>query len=101
MNASLPPSISGVVPAYAQSADLGPPRSECGVGCLMPWNGRLYVLNYVSHRRDSGTGTGLRVIDEDFVMTRHPEGVDGTYANRFVHFESNQLIVVFTGSCKR
>jgi hypothetical protein len=93
MTAQLPPAISGVIPAYAQSADLGPPRSECGVGCLMPWNGRLYVLNYVSHRRQSGTGVGLRVIDENFRMTVHPEAVDGTYANRFIHDESNQLII--------
>jgi hypothetical protein len=93
MTAQLPPSISGVIPAYAQCADLGPPRSECGVGCLMPWNGRLYILNYVSHRRHSGTGTGLRVIDENFKMTLHPNTVDGTYANRFIHYKSNQLII--------
>jgi hypothetical protein len=93
MNPSLPLSFSGVVPAFAQIADLGPPRSEIGVGCLMPWNGKLYVLNYSSHRRATGTGTGLRVIDSNFVMTLHPAAVDGTYANRFVHFPSNQLII--------
>lgn len=86
-------SFSGVVPSLAQSADLGPPRTECGVGCLMPWNGKLYVLNYLSHRRQDGSGTGLRVIDENFQMERHPAGVDGTYANRFIHYPSNQLII--------
>lgn len=90
---NLPANISGVIPSFAQTADYGPPRSECGIGCLMPWNGKLYVLNYVSHRRQTGTGTGLRVIDGDFAMTRHPAGVDGTYANRFIHFPSNQLII--------
>jgi len=95
MSTTLPTSVSGVIPAFAQTADFGPPRSECGVGCLMPWNGKLYILNYVSHRRRTGTGTGLRVIDEDFKMTRHPAGVgvDGTYANRFIHWETNQLII--------
>lgn len=93
MNSNLPPSVSGVIPAFAQTADFGPPRSECGVGCLMPWNGKLYILNYVSHRRHTGTGTGLRVIDENFQMTRHPDGVDGTYANRFIHWETSQLII--------
>lgn len=88
-----PQSFSGVVPAFAQTADFGPPRSEVGVGCLMPWNGRLYILNYVSHRRGTGTGTGLRVIHEDFTMHRHPAGVDGTYANRYVHCGSSQLII--------
>jgi len=85
--------FSGVVPSLAQVADLGPPRSELGVGCLMPWQGKLYVQNYVSHLSSSGTGSGLRIIDEDFAMVRHPDGVDGTYANRMVHHPSNQLII--------
>jgi len=93
MNSGRPLSFSGVVPSLAQVADFGPPRSEVGVGCLMPWHGKLYVLNYVSHRKKSGTGTGLRVIDENFQMTRHPAAVDGTYANRMVHDESRQLII--------
>ncbi len=88
-----PLNISGVFPQLAQVADFGPPRSEIGVGCLMPWLGKLYVLNYVSHRRQSGTGTGLRVIAPDFTITRHPQAVNGTYANRFVHHESSQLII--------
>ncbi len=86
-------SFSGVVPSLAQVADLGPPRSECGVGGLMPWSGKLYVLNYLSHRRQDGSGTGLRVIDENFNMERHPEGEDGTYANRYIHYPSNQLVI--------
>ncbi len=85
--------ISGVFPHLAQIADLGPPRSEIGVGALMPWAGKLYVLNYSSHRRQTGTGTGLRVIESDLSMTRHPLGVDGTYANRMVHHRTNQLII--------
>lgn len=85
--------ISGVVPSLAQVADLGPWRSEIGVGCLMPWCGKLYVLNYNSHRKESGTGTGLRVIERDLSMTRHPAAVDGTYSNRMVHFHSNQIII--------
>ncbi|HEY5751903.1 MAG TPA: hypothetical protein VIT21_02035 [Chthoniobacterales bacterium] len=93
MNPSLPLSFSGVVPSLAQIANFGPPRSEIGVGCLMPWQGKLYVLNYSSHRRRTGTGTGLRVIDEDFQMRISPAAVDGTYANRFVHSKSSQLII--------
>jgi len=91
--ASFPKSVSGIVPSFSQVADFGPPRSEIGIGCLMPWNGKLYVLNYSSHRRDSGTGTGLRVIDGDFSMALHPEAVDGTYANRYIHAPSSQLII--------
>ncbi len=92
---SKPLSFSGVVPSLAQVSDLGPPRSECGVGCLMPWAGKLYVLNYNSHRRGTGTGVSLRVIEDDFSMEVVPEtkGVDGTYANRMIHDETNQLII--------
>lgn len=93
MSNNLPPNFSGVVPSLAQVADFGPPRSEVGIGCLMPWLGKLYVLNYVSHRKQTGTGTGLRVIDENFKMIVHPKAVDGTYANRFVHSPSSQLII--------
>ncbi|WP_198664439.1 hypothetical protein [Jiangella endophytica] len=87
--------ISGVMPQLAQVADLGPPRSEIGVGALMPWAGKLYVENYVSHKRGSGSGTSLRRISDDFSMEVVPEtvGVDGTYSNRFVHFPSNQLVI--------
>lgn len=90
-----PPAFSGVQPHLAQVADLGPPRSECGVGCLMPWAGKLYVLNYVSHRKDTGRGTSLRVIDPDMNMhmVEEARGVDGTYTNRFIHFPSNRLII--------
>jgi hypothetical protein len=93
MSPSTHPCFSGVMPHLAQVADLGPPRSEIGVGCLMPFAGKLYVLNYSSHRRATGTGTGLRVIEADLSMTRHPAAVDGTYANRMVHHPSNQLII--------
>jgi hypothetical protein len=58
----------------------------------MPWNGKLYVMNYVSSRR-SGTGTELRIIHEDMTMTRHPQGISGVYTNRFVHYQSSQLII--------
>lgn len=87
--------VSGVVPSLTQIADFGPPRSEIGVGGLVPWCGKLYVLNYVSHRKHTGTGTSLRVIDENLKMEVVPEtkGVDGTYANRMIHHKSNHLII--------
>ncbi len=88
-------SFSGVVPGLAQVADLGPPRSEIGVGGLMPWAGCLYVLNYNSHKERSGRGVSLRRIRADMTMEVVPEtlGVDGTYTNRFVHYPSNQLVI--------
>lgn len=90
-----PQSFSGVVPHLAQVAELGPPRSEIGVGCLMPWAGKLYVLNYNSHKQKSGRGVSLRAIDPNMNMEVVPEtlGVDGTYTNRFVHYPTNQIVI--------
>ncbi len=90
-----PTAYSGVVPSLAQVADLGPPRSEIGIGCLMPWAGALYVLNYNSHKAGSGSGVSLRRIDGNMQMEVVPEtkGVDGTYTNRFIHTPSNQLLI--------
>ncbi|MAX26962.1 MAG: hypothetical protein CMJ19_20910 [Phycisphaeraceae bacterium] len=88
-----PKSYSGVIPSLAQVAELGPPKSEIGVGCLQPWNGKLYVVNYNSHKAHSGAGVGMRVIDENLQMIKHPEAVDGTYANRFVHHNTNRMII--------
>ena len=87
--------VSGVAPALAQIADFGPPRTEIGVGALMPYNGALYVENYTSHRAETGSGVSLRRIDGDFRMEEVPEalGVDGTFTNRLVHFETGMLVI--------
>ncbi len=91
--AGRPVTVSGVVPALALRAELGPPRTECGVGALMPWAGRLWAVSYVSSKGRSGVGTGFYEIDDDFRLTRRPESRVGTYTNRMVHFPSNQLFI--------
>mgnify|MGYP002682525789 CR=1 FL=1 len=88
-----PLNISGVLPRLAMSAELGPPRTECGVGALMAWAGKLWAITYVSDGAASGVGTGLYVIDEDLTMTKHPASRVGTYTNRCVHWETNQMII--------
>ena len=85
--------ISGVVPSLSVKANMGPPRSESGIGALMPWADRLWLVSYVSHKSTSGSGTGLYEIDENLRMRKRHESVVGTYANRMVHPESNQLII--------
>jgi len=90
---SLPRNISGVVPGLCMKAGLGPPRSECGVGALIPWADRLWAISYVSSLRNSGVNTGLYEIDENLRMTKRPESRTGVFANRFIHFPSNQLII--------
>jgi hypothetical protein len=88
-----PFSISGVVPSLCVKADLGPPRSESGIGALMPWADRLWLISYVSHKAGSGSGTGLYEIDENLSMRKRRESVVGTYANRMIHPQSSKLII--------
>ena len=90
-----PLQVSGVFPSLAQIADFGPPRTEIGVGALMPWNGALYVQNYNSHKARSGSGVSLRRVQPDMSMEVVPEtvGVDGTYTNRFVHYPTGRLVI--------
>ena len=78
------PSASGVFPHLALSAELGPPRTECGIGGLFAWAGKLWAMTYVSHKSRSGVGTGLYVIDADLNIEKHPESRVGTYTNRYV-----------------
>ncbi len=86
-------SASGVYPHLALAAELGPPRTECGVGAMMAWAGKLWLVTYVSHLSASGVGTGLYSIDDSFTLSKHPESYVGTYTNRMVHWQSNQLFI--------
>jgi hypothetical protein len=85
--------ISGVNPKLAVRMDNAPIRSECGIGAMMSWAERLWFVTFVAHTRRSGSGTGLYYIDENLNMVKHPESVVGTYANRWVHSASDQVIL--------
>ena len=85
--------ISGVVPSLAVKADMMPVRTETGIGALMPWADRLWMVTYPSSKAGSGSGMGLFEITDDFTITRRPESLVGTHANRLVHRESNQLFI--------
>ncbi|NLE42824.1 MAG: hypothetical protein GX615_13490, partial [Lentisphaerae bacterium] len=85
--------ISGVMPHLAVKAGHLPARTETGIGGLMPWANRLWFVTYVAHKQGTGSGTGLFSIDDGMNLTKHPESVVGTYANRMIHRESNQLFI--------
>lgn len=85
--------LSGVLPHLAVKAGHLPARTETGIGALMPWANRLWFVTYVAHKTGTGDGTGLFSIDDSFALTKHPESVVGTYANRMIHKESNQLFI--------
>ncbi|MFC1714201.1 hypothetical protein ACFL6S_11045 [Candidatus Poribacteria bacterium] len=84
--------INGVFPHLAVIAG-HVPRTEIGIGALMPWADRLWFITYPSSGSGSGKGTGLFSIDENMNIARHPESVVGTYANRIIHSATNQLIM--------
>ena len=83
--------VNGTFPHLAVVAD-HVPRSETGIGALMPWADRLWFITYPSNRT-MGSGTGLFCLDERLNLTKHPASVVGTYANRIIHTATNQLIM--------
>jgi len=87
------PQVNGIFLHLCLKAELGPPRTECGVGALMPWADRLWAATYVSSKSPSGVATGLYEIDAELNIVQRPESYVGTYTNRFVHWASNQLII--------
>jgi len=84
--------VSGIFPDLALVAGHSP-RTEAGIGAMVPWANRLWVITYVAHMKKSGSGTGLYEIDEHMNLHKRPESVVGTYANRLIHGPSNQLII--------
>lgn len=82
--------INGVFPNLTI---LGPHkhRSESGIGALIPWADKLWMIGYVAHIH--GSRIGLYEISEDMSMRKHPESVTGTFANRMIHNPSDQAII--------
>lgn len=93
MSATAPVNISGVIPTLAVKADHHPRRSETGIGALMPWADRLWFVTYVAHKSGTGGGTGLFFVDDDLRLHKHEASVVGTYANRMIHAETDQLFI--------
>ncbi|NNE55384.1 MAG: sulfatase, partial [Flavobacteriales bacterium] len=93
--------ISGIYPhlttygIYSQNgAHLKGGHDECGIGAIVPWVGKLWMVNYAPHQ-PRGSEHKLFSIDPDLTkpMTVHPESVGGTPAGRMIHKESNQLLI--------
>ncbi len=93
--------ISGIYPhlttygIYSQNgAHLKDGHKECGIGAIVPWAGKLWMVNYAPHM-PKGSEHKLYSVDPDLSkpMTIHPESVGGTPAGRMLHRESNQLLI--------
>lgn len=85
------PQINHVFPHLTVYADGVGSTSETGIGALIPWANKLWAVGYVAHIQ--GDGIGLYEINEDMTWRKHPESVTGTFANRLVHWDSNQAII--------
>lgn len=80
------------LPNVGLRANTASPRSECGVGALLPWADALWAVTYNSHTEPTGTGLGLyRINDQLEAQLVHVH--NGTHANRMVHKESDQAFI--------
>jgi hypothetical protein len=80
--------ISGRYPHLAMFSD----SPEVGVGAVVEWQDRLWVITYSPHR-PAGSNDKLYWIDRQLNRETFPESVGGTPANRLIHRESNQLLI--------
>ena len=84
--------ISGIYPhlttygVYSQNgAHYKKGHNECGIGAVVPWAGKLWMVNYAPHM-PKGSEHKLFSVDPDprKRMTVHPESVGGTPAGRMI-----------------
>jgi len=81
-------SIGGIYPQLTCANQEG----ECGIGAVVPWADRLWVITYAPHR-PAGSSDKLYEITSDLQQRIFPGSVGGTPANRLIHAESNQLFI--------
>lgn len=83
--------INGVFPNLTILGPSDKDRSESGIGALIPWANKLWMIGYVAHIQ--GSGIGLYEINDNMTMVKHPESVTGTFANRMIHNPTEQAII--------
>ncbi|MBN2295115.1 MAG: hypothetical protein JXM70_21985 [Pirellulales bacterium] len=80
--------LSGIYPHLAMYNK----NRECGVGAIVPWAERLWVITYSPHS-PNGSDDKLYEITPGLVQIIRPESIGGTPANRMIHSESRQLFI--------
>ncbi len=86
-----PVDINGVFPNLTVIGPSDKNRSESGIGALIPWADKLWMVGYVAHIK--GSGIGLYEISDDMTMIKFPGSITGTFANRMIHNPSEQAII--------
>lgn len=81
-------SVSGIYPHLAMFNE----ERECGIGAVVPWADRLWVITYAPHS-PTGSSDKLYEITPGLEQIIRPESIGGTPANRMIHRESNQLFI--------
>ena len=89
-SAAEPRQISGVYPHLTVYNT--PAFGECGIGALVPWAGKLWLLTYPPHE-EGGSPDKLYSIAPNLERTTFPKSVGGTHAGRLIHRESKQLFI--------
>jgi hypothetical protein len=87
-----PIQINGAFPSISVIAGQRE-RSEAGIGALLPWANRLWLISYIAHTRGEDERLGLFYLDEEMRMHKHPASVVGTFANRYIHNPSDQAFI--------
>lgn len=62
-----PPSFGGRYPHLAVSNS----SRECGIGAVVPWAGRLWLITYAPHAR-AGSDDRLYEVDQELRLTARP-----------------------------
>lgn len=86
--AESPVRISGIYPHLAVFNE----EQECGIGAVVPWADRLWLITYAPHQ-PRGSTDKLYEISPALEMTVRPESIGGTPANRMIHRESGRLFI--------
>lgn len=81
-------SISGVYPHLA----IGDSYGECGIGAIVRWADRLWMVNY-GPSNPKGGHDRLFEITPDLQRITRPESIGGTHANRMIHKATQQLVI--------
>lgn len=66
--------------------------AECGIGAVVPWAGKLWLITYSPHC-PGGSTDRLWTIDDNLNLEVRPESIGGTPAGRMIHRESQQLMI--------